>query len=360
MLQERDAALTWLEVRDHLYVLYEDYNFLRECYMAATLYVSVGEEMPKFDSRHKRRQDSERVAKVLETLSPVTEEIATNIRELQNLGVEVPEEQIVIAQALAEYSDTLPRQIEAETDLFIERLNAEYEKACINPQSYMEPSSDSEWIAVMIENTSAKVLQRIDGIEMLTRCLEMNEGDSNRGSILHDLASNPQIKGLMITMGTSPQGLREILSVLQRLNLKWQFEASCKGFIRGAIKKYGELPKLKQLREEIELLLEVDLGVGPAGVTVKYATPEQLRSLKVIHQLSQFQRIQSKSGLTEAMGSEKEANKHVKAIKRLCVTILQEEFGKIGSSRPDHYRRWSGGIQRMVEDLWKGEVVVDI
>jgi hypothetical protein len=194
---------------------------------------------------------------------------------------------------------------------------------------------------------------------MIIRCLELPDDDLDRGPILDSLAENPQVKGLIMTMGMSPDGLKNILEVLQHVHIRWKFETYCMGVMRGAFQEYGELPKIQCLMEDLEARLNVDLGPGPSEETERCGTPGQLRSLKLTHQLIQRGNIRSRADFVAAIGSETKADNHIKAVKRLCVRILQEQFDTIGESRPDHYREWSGGIQRMVLDLWNGSVTVD-
>jgi hypothetical protein len=191
---------------------------------------------------------------------------------------------------------------------------------------------------------------------MIIRCLELPDGDPGRGPILDSLIENPQVQGLLMTMGASPDGLTNILETLQRVHMKWQFQAFSMGLIRSAFREYGNLPELQSLLENLEMRFDIDLRCGPSKEICEIATDEQERSLKVMYQAVSRHTMTSFNDFAGVVGSAAEARKNLAAVNRLLIKVLQRDFDKIDSSRPRHYCRWDGGNQRMVRDLWEGNV----
>jgi hypothetical protein len=357
VLQELGETTRWGQVREQLFNLYGRYSFLHDCHLIGIMYGRAGERMPQFDSLRERLRDLQRVEnKVRETSPTLGEEIHAHTDELHEHGVEMADEDVAIAQFLADYLDILPRQIEDERELFIDRLRAEHAKARRDPQRYTEPSSNPQWFKAALGDTFREFLQRIDGIEKLTRCLEMPDGDPGRGPILDSLIENPQVQGLLMTMGASPDGLTNILETLQRVHMKWQFQAFSMGLIRSAFREYGNVPELQSLLENLEMRFDIDLRCGPSKEICEIATDEQERSLKVMYQAVSRHTMTSFNDFAGVVGSAAEARKNLAAVNRLLIKVLQRDFDKIDSSRPRHYCRWDGGNQRMVRDLWEGNV----
>lgn len=89
-----------------------------------------------------------------------------------------------------------------------------------------------------------------------------------------------------------------------------------------------------------------------AASTAEAATSTQLEHLKTARSVLREHRGE--------IGSRKEWRKHCpgsaqaveKAVQRLADNILNEPF----KPRPQHYTGFSGGFQRLVRDLWNGEV----
>jgi hypothetical protein len=314
--------------------------------------------MPDYESFEQCRATVRRIEKKVDGQQLLASPITINAEDLREIGAIVPDEDVVIAEEVAAQFDLLKRQITSSPWHFNQRLKAAHAAAVTNAEWYRRLSSLVELQEARPPQRIVDASWRLVAIEAVTYCLQLGD-DPNRSSILSTLYDNPQVQGHLLGLGTDTNALTQVLDAVTRAQENYVFDEFAVAVVWASVQEYGELPDLQRLMEDIETRFDIDLGCGPSEEICEIATDKQKRSLKTMYQAISRNTITSFNEFVGVVGSEAEAKKHLVAVNRLLIRTLQRDFDTLDSSRPRHYCRWDGGNQRMVRDLWEGDVSLD-